>query len=205
MSMARPHSVEDEAVATEAVDVGTLLKENVSLRDRLLRALADAENTRRQATRTAGDARRFAIADFAGELLIVVDNLQRTIDAADGQAPLTRENAALLEGVQATLRVLLQTLERFGVRRIAALGKRFDPNLHEAVMEVDDPAQPPGTVVQVVEQGYTIHDRLLRPARVVVSKRRARTKPEIGDGHRGAKRGSHFPCRQPRERLDLER
>jgi molecular chaperone GrpE len=184
--MARPHSIEDEAVATEAVDVGILLRENASLRDRLLRALADAENTRRQASRTAGDARRFAIADFARELLIVVDNLQRTIDAADGQAPLTTENAALIEGVQATLRVLLQTLERFGVRRISALGKRFDPNLHEAVMEVDDPAQPPGAVVQVVEQGYTIHDRLLRPARVVVSKRRARTEPEIEDSDLGA-------------------
>jgi molecular chaperone GrpE len=177
--MAGPHSIEDEAVATEAVDIGTLLKENASLRDRLLRALADAENTRRQASRTAGDARRFANADFARELLIVVDNLQRTIDAAEGQAPLTTENAALIEGVQATLRVLLRTLERFGVRRISALGERFDPNLHEAVMEVDDPAQPPGTVTQVVEQGYTIHDRLLRPARVVVSKRRARPEPEI--------------------------
>jgi len=186
MSMARPHSVEDEAVATEAVDVGTLLKENVSLRDRLLRALADAENTRRQATRTAGDARRFAIADFARELLIVVDNLQRTIDAADGQAPLTSENAALIEGVRATLRVLLRTLERFGVRRISALGERFDPNLHEAVMAIDDPAWPPGTVTQVVEQGYTIHDRLLRPARVVVSKWRARTEPEIDDSDLGA-------------------
>ena len=175
--MARPHSIEDEAVATEAVDVGTLLKENASLRDRLFRALAEAENTRRQASRTAEDARRFAIADFARELLIVVDNLQRTIDAVDGQGPLTPENAALLEGVQATLRVLLRTLERFGVRRISALGKRFDPNLHEAVMEADDPAQRPGTVAQVLEQGYTIHGRLLRPARVVVSKRRVHTKP----------------------------
>jgi molecular chaperone GrpE len=184
MSMARPHSIEDEAVATEAVDVGTLLRENASLRDRLLRALADAENTRRQASRTAGDARRFAIADFARELLIVVDNLQRTIEAADGQVPLTSENAALIEGVQATLRVLLRTLERFSVRRISALGERFDPNLHEAVMEVEDLARPPGTVTQVVEQGYTIHDRLLRPARVVVSKRRA-TEPEIDDSDLG--------------------
>jgi molecular chaperone GrpE len=180
-----PHSIEDEVVATEAVDVGTLLKENASLRDRLLRALADAENTRRQASRTAGDARRFAIADFARELLIVVDNLQRTIDAAEGQAPLTTENAALIEGVQATLRVLLRTLERFGVRQISALGERFDPNLHEAVMQVDDPAQPPGTVTKVVEQGYTIHDRLLRPASVFVSKRRARIEPEIDDSYLG--------------------
>ena len=141
--MARPPSVEDEAVATEAVEVGTLLKENASLRDRLLRALADAENTRRQASRTAGDARRFAIADFARELLIVVDNLQRTLDAADGQAPAT-ENAALIEGVQATLRVLIRTLERFGVRRISALGERFDPNLLRRSWRSTIPSSRPG-------------------------------------------------------------
>jgi molecular chaperone GrpE len=186
MSMAGPHSIEDEAVATEAVDIGTLLKENASLRDRLLRALADAENTRRQASRTAGDARRFAITDFARELLIVVDNLRRTIDAADSKGPSTTENAALIEGAQATLRVLLQTLERFGVRRIQAISQRFDPNLHEAVMEVDDPAQAPGTVTQVVEDGYTIHGRLLRPARVAVSKRRVPAEPEFEDNDLGA-------------------
>jgi molecular chaperone GrpE len=191
--MAMPHSIEDEAVATEAVDIGTLLKENAalleekaSLQDRLLRALAEAENTRRQASRTAEEARRFAIADFARELLIVIDNLQRTIDAADSQGPSTRENATLIEGVQATLRVLLQTLERFGVRGIQALGQRFDPNLHEAVMEVDDPAQAPGTVTQVVEDGYTIHGRLLRPARVVVSKRRVPAEPEFEDNDLGS-------------------
>ncbi len=188
-----PHSIEDEAVATEAVDIGTLLKENAalleekaSLQDRLLRALAEAENTRRQASRTAEEARRFAIADFARELLIVIDNLQRTIDAADGQGPSTRENATLIEGVRATLRVLLQTLERFGVRGIQALGQRFDPNLHEAVMEVDDPAQAAGTVTQVVEDGYTIHGRLLRPARVVVSKRRVPAEPEFEDNDLGS-------------------
>ena len=191
--MAMPHSIEDEAVATEAVDVATLLKENASLRnekaslqDRLLRALAEAENTRRQASRSVEETRRFAIADFARELLIVVDNLQRTIDAADAQGPSTTENAALIEGVQSTLRVLLQTLERFGIRRIEALGQRFDPNLHEAVMEVDYPAQTPGTVTQVVEHGYTIQGRLLRPARVVVAKRSAKPEPEFDDNDLGS-------------------
>jgi molecular chaperone GrpE len=169
--MAMPHSIEDEAVATEAVDMATLMAENRSLRDRLLRALAEAENTRRQASREAEDARKFAIADFARELLIVIDNLQRTLEAAEEQTPSTAENAVLLEGVRATLRVLMKTLERFGVRRIEALSQAFDPNLHEAIMEVEDPSQPPSTVVRVVEQGYTIHDRLLRPARVIVAKR----------------------------------
>jgi molecular chaperone GrpE len=184
--MAMPHSIEDEAVATEAVDPASLLRENVSLRDRLLRALADAENTRRRADKAAEDARKFAIAEFARELLIVIDNLERTIVAADGQATPAAENAALIEGVQATLRVLMQTLERFGVRRIEALGQRFDPNLHEVMMEVDDTSQPPGTIVRVVEHGYTIHERLLRPARVVVSKRHVPTELEIDDSDLGA-------------------
>jgi molecular chaperone GrpE len=184
--MAMPHSIDDEAVATEAVDAATLLRENVSLRDRLLRALADAENTRRRADKAAEDARKFAIAEFARELLIVIDNLERTIVAADGQATPAAENAALIEGVQATLRVLMQTLERFGVRRIEALGQRFDPNLHEVMMEVDDTSQPPGTIVRVVEHGYTIHERLLRPARVVVSKRHVPTELEIDDSDLGA-------------------
>jgi molecular chaperone GrpE len=162
------HSNVDEAVAQEAVDVATLVAENASLRDRLLRALADAENTRRRAERAAEEARQYAIADFARELLVVADNLQRTIAAADRYSPETVEDAALIEGVRATARLLERTLERFGIRKIEALSKRFDPALHEAVMEVEDSSQPPGTVVRVVEDGYTIHDRLLRPARVFV-------------------------------------
>ena len=165
-----PHSNVDEAVAQEAVDVATLIAENASLRDRLLRALADAENIRRRAERTAEEARQYAISDFARELLMVADNLERTIAAAAERTE-TVEDDALIEGVRATKRLLEQTLSHFGVRKIEALGKRFDSSLHEAVMEADDPSQPPGTVVRVLEDGYTIHDRLLRPARVVVARR----------------------------------
>jgi molecular chaperone GrpE len=169
------HSMRQDKRATageEAVDVAALQAENASLRDRLLRALADAENMRRRAERTAQDARRYAISDFVRELLPVADNLQRTILAAERQAPETAADAAMIEGVRATLRLLMQALERFGVRKIEALGARFDPALHEAMMEADDPSHPPGTVVRVMEDGYTIHDRLLRPARVVVAKQR---------------------------------
>jgi molecular chaperone GrpE len=189
--MATPHSTEDEAIATEAVDMATLMAENASLRDRLLRALAEAENTRRRAARSAEDARKFAIADFARELLTVVDNLQRTIDAADRQAPSSTQNAALIEGAKATLRVLLQTLERFGVQRIEAIGQRFDPNLHEVIMEVEDPSQPPNTITRVVEHGYTIHGRLLRPARVIVSRRSVPVEAEFDDNELGVEWGSH--------------
>jgi molecular chaperone GrpE len=165
------------------VDMGTLLtenkalqEENKSLHDRLLRALAEADNVRRQADRTMSEARQYSISEFARELLTVIDNLQRTVEAAEKQSLPGAGNAPLLEGVQATLRAFLQTLERFGVRPIDAKGKPFDPNVHEAVMGVDDASQPPGTVTQVLEQGYTIHNRLLRPARVAVSKER-RNKP----------------------------
>ena len=178
-----PHSNVDEAVAKEAVDVATLVAENASLRDRLLRALADAENTRRRAERTAEEARQFAISDFARELLAVVDNLQRTLAAASQESPVTAADPALIEGVQATERLLENALARFGIRKIEALGRPFDPTLHEAVMEVYDASQPPGTVVRVVEDGYTIHDRLLRPARVFVVKRnpKAAAPPQMVD------------------------
>jgi molecular chaperone GrpE len=167
--MPDPHSIEDEKVATEAADVATLLAENASLRDRLLRALAEAENRGRRADRAIEDARKFAITEFARELLVAVDNLQRTVAAAAAKTPPRAEYIALVEGVEATLRILMQTLERFGVRPIEALGKKFDPNLHEAVATVAEASQPTGTVTRVVESGYMIHDRLLRPARVVVS------------------------------------
>lgn len=159
--------------AEQSTEPATLAAENASLRDRMLRALADAENTRRRADRAALDASRYAVADFAREMLTVADNLQRTLAAAESSALKTTVDAALIEGVRATQRILMQVLERFGVRKIEALGAPFDPALHEAVIEVDDTAHPPGTVVRVEEDGYTIHERLLRPARVAVSKRQA--------------------------------
>ena len=187
-----PHSNVDEAVAQEAVDVATLIAENASLRDRLLRALADAENIRRRAERTAEEAQQYAISDFARELLMVADNLERTIAAA-AERPETVEDQALIEGVRATKRLLEQTLSHFGVRKIEALGKRFNPSLHEAVMEADDASQPPGTVVRVLEDGYTIQDRLLRPARVVVARRglnaTSASKPEPAEADSGSHSG----------------
>ena len=171
-----PDSMADDEARTEgAADVAALQAENASLRDRMLRALAEAENTRRRAERAAKDARQDAIADFARELLPVVDNLQRSIAAAE--RPATAEEAALVEGVRAVERILMRALEQFGIRRMEARGAPFDPTLHEAIMEVDD-ASLPGTVVRVVEDGYTINDRPLRPARVAVARRRSPASPD---------------------------
>jgi molecular chaperone GrpE len=143
--------------------------EIASLRDRLMRALAETENTRRQGERRAQDAQQYAITNFARELLQVVDNLRRAIEASPAD-PEARKADGLLEGVAATERILMQILNRFGVREIGARNEPFDPKKHEAVMETDETEQPPGSVVQVLEDGYMLHDRLLRPARVVVAK-----------------------------------
>lgn len=158
--------------------------ENASLRDRLLRALAEVENTRRRAERSVADARQYAISNFAAELLAVVDSLQRAVASAQDRTDQTAADTALLDGVRATQRQLLATLGRFGVRRIDALDASFDPALHEAIAEVDDESASPRSVVRVLEDGYRIHDRLLRPARVIVAKpgleTAAQTNAELG-------------------------
>jgi molecular chaperone GrpE len=143
--------------------------EIASLRERLMRAVAETENTRRQGERRAEDARQYAITNFARELLQVVDNLRRAIDAGAAAAE-AGKGEGLIEGVAATERILTQILNRFGVRQLEALNAPFDPRKHEAVMETDETDQPPGSVVQVLEDGYMLDDRLLRPARVVVAK-----------------------------------
>jgi molecular chaperone GrpE len=147
-----------------------LLAQNAELRDRSLRALAEAENARRQADRAVSEARKYAVSEFAREMLTVWDNLQRTIAASERQ-PNGSADDALIEGVRATERILTSTLERFGLLKIAALSTSFDPNLHEAVQEVDDSSIPAGSVAAVFEEGYKLHDRLIRPARVAVVRR----------------------------------
>ena len=141
--------------------------EIAALRERLMRAQAETENTRRQGERRVQDAQQYAITNFARELLQVVDNLRRALGLAEGG---TGKGDGLIEGVAATDRNLTQILNRFGVKEISALNHPFDPDKHEAVMATDQTEQPPGSVVQVLENGYTLHDRLLRPARVVVVK-----------------------------------
>jgi molecular chaperone GrpE len=138
-----------------------------SLRDRLMRALAETENTRRLGERRVQEAQQYAITNFARELLQVIDNLRRALDAGATEG---RQGDGLLEGVAATDRVLSQILSRYGVEELDPLNKPFDPMKHEAVMEAEESEQPPGNVVRVLENGYMLHDRLLRPARVVVAK-----------------------------------
>jgi molecular chaperone GrpE len=133
------HHAEDERIATEAVDPATLLAENQGLRDRLMRALKDAENARRRAERLLDELRQYSIATFLREMLSVVDNLRHAIDRAERYPFKSVDHAALLEAVRSTERMLTQSLERFGVCKMRALGVPFDPALHEAVIEIEDP------------------------------------------------------------------
>jgi molecular chaperone GrpE len=163
----------DDAPATAADPVEALTREATDLKDRLLRSLAEMENLRRRTEKQVADERVYGISNFARDVLGVADNMRRALDAI---GPELRESAdgavkALIEGVELTERELLKVLEKRGVKKLEPQGTKFDPNLHQAMYEVPDPSVPPGTVVQVVQSGYTIGDRVLRPALVAVAKK----------------------------------
>lgn len=157
--------------AQQEAEIERLHNENAELRDQLLRALAEVENVRRRLTRDKEEGVKYAAAKFAAEMLDVADNLQRAIDAVPAdraaESPLLQN---LLEGVSATARVLAHKFERAGLRKIEAVGQKLDANFHEVMFEVPGTGQPNGTVVQCIQDGYLLHDRLLRPARVGVAK-----------------------------------
>lgn len=159
--------------AAEAT-IARLEAELAESRDRLLRALAETENQRQRHQRERADVQRYAAADFARELLNVADNLRRAIDAVPEADSTAR---GVIEGVAATERELHAIFERHGIKRVdPKIGERFDHNRHEAMFEVPGAPQPPGTVAQVLQPGYVMHDRLLRPALVGIAK------PAAADG-----------------------
>jgi len=152
--------------------IAALAAENAELKDRSLRALADVENMRRRTQKEVADARAYGATNFARDMLTVVDNISRALEAVPeaDRAALDERTRGLVEGIELTQRDMLKTLERHGVKMISPLGERFDPNLHQAMFEAPDPSVPNGTVVQVLQVGFTIADRVLRPALVGVSK-----------------------------------
>ena len=164
-------AAEDIAGEVEAEhDPLELLKaENEKQRDQLLRLAAEMENLRRRTARDVKDAKAYAVTAFARDMLGVSDNLRRALDAIPEEKR-TEEINGFIEGVEMTERSMLAGLERHGVTKIEAEGARFDPNIHQAMFEVPNPDIPANTVVQVVQAGYMIGDRVLRPAMVGVSK-----------------------------------
>ena len=156
-----------------------LEREHTETKDRLLRALAEMENLRKRTEREVADSRLYSVTSFARDLLVVADDMRRALDTV---TPELRESAessvkSLIEGVELTERELLKALEKNGVRQFTPQGEKFDPNVHQAMFEIPDATVPAGSVVQVVQPGYMLGDRVLRPALVGVSKGGPKTAP----------------------------
>ncbi|WP_174803712.1 nucleotide exchange factor GrpE [Martelella limonii] len=158
-----------EEAAAEPDPLDILKAENEKQRDQLLRLAAEMENLRRRTARDVKDAKAYAVTAFARDMLSVSDNLRRALDAIP-EDKRTEEIKGFIEGVEMTERSMLTGLERHGVKKIEAEGQRFDPNIHQAMFEIPNPEIPSNTVVQVVQSGYMIGERVLRPAMVGVSK-----------------------------------
>lgn len=177
-----PESTEDPQSATEsaqpevkveaAAETPSPDEEIASLKDRLLRTMAELENTRRRAEREKADAAQFGISRFARDVLGIADNLRRALDAvtAEDRAAAGEAVENLLSGVELTERELLNVLDKNGIKTVDPKGEKFNAHLHQAMAEIPGTGQPNGTIVDVVQVGYTIGERLLRPAMVTVAK-----------------------------------
>ncbi len=145
--------------------------ENAELKDRTLRTLAEMENLRRRTEKEVADARAYGVTNFARDMLAFADNLRRAIDSVPAEARAAEGPLkTMVEGIELTERDFLSRLARHGVKKLEPKGQKFDPNMHEALFEVPDPTVPHGTVAQVVEDGYSIGERCLRPAKVGVAR-----------------------------------
>lgn len=167
----------DDAVQPDEVSsadpetrIAELEAEKAELRDQLLRALADVENTRRRLQRELDEKLKFAPAPLAKDLLGVADNLGRALGAVPAEARDQESVKGLVSGIEMTEKALLEAFAKHGIARIDPVGQKLDPHRHEAMMEIQDPSKPAGTVAQVFEAGYELKGRLLRPARVAVAK-----------------------------------
>jgi molecular chaperone GrpE len=165
-----PEEADPLTLALQAIDA--LRAENAELKDRVLRTLAETENLRKRAEREKAEAILYAASNFARDLLTVADNFSRALAAITPEQRSAADEMCsnLLRGIEVTERELLNVFERHGIRRIEAVGQKFDPNMHQAMFEVPSADHPPGTVVQVMQNGYAIGERCLRPALVGVSK-----------------------------------
>jgi molecular chaperone GrpE len=165
--------------AQAAAPSTALEREHAEMRDRLLRTLAEMENLRKRTEREIADSRLYSVTSFARDLLVVADNMRRALEAVTPELRSTAESGvkALIDGIELTERELLKALEKNGVRQFTPQGERFDPNLHQAMFEIPDVSVPAGSVVQVVQPGYMLGDRVLRPALVGVSKGGPKTAP----------------------------
>jgi molecular chaperone GrpE len=180
--VSRPYVMPDDP---EDGSIEALTREAADARDKMLRTLAEMENLRQRTRREVADAKTYGITGFARDVLDIADNLQRALDAVPAEARAAADPGlkALIEGVELTERSLLNALEKNGVKKFDPSGEKFDPNFQQAMYEVPDVSVPSGTVVQVVQAGYTIGERVLRPALVGVSKGGAKAAPAAANGN----------------------
>jgi len=180
--VSKPYVMPDDP---DPASVEALTREVAEARDKMLRTLAEMENLRQRTRREVADAKTYGITGFARDVLDIADNLQRALDAVPPEARAAADPGlkALIEGVELTERSLLNALEKNGVKKFDPAGQKFDPNFQQAMYEVPDPSVPSGTVVQVVQAGFMIGERVLRPALVGVSKGGAKAAPAPANGN----------------------
>jgi len=160
-----------DAIQEQEIDKEEDSENAIDLKDQLLRALAETENVRRRAKKEVGDASRYAIANFARDMLSVSDNMSRAIESLKEEGNSVSETVKpLLEGIEMTAREMATALERHGIKEINPMGEKFDYNFHQAMFETSNTKKADGTIIEVVQAGYVIGDRLLRPAMVGVAK-----------------------------------
>lgn len=160
-----------DAAAGFSHKIAALEKELERTKDQMLRALADAENTRRRSQKEREDAGKYAVSSFARDLLDVADNFHRALQSIPAELKDADERVkGVVTGIETVQKEMLRTFEKHGIRKIEPIGEPFNPHFHEVIFEAPVPGKPPGTVIQLIEAGYILNDRLLRPARVGVSK-----------------------------------
>jgi molecular chaperone GrpE len=174
--VSKPYIMPDDP---EEGSVEALTREVAETRDKMLRTLAEMENLRQRTRREVADSKIYGITGFARDILDIADNLQRALDAIPAEAKANADPGikAFIEGVELTERSLLNTLEKNGVRKFDPMGEKFDPNFQQAMYEVPDESVAAGTVVQVVQAGFMIGERILRPALVGIAKGGAKAAP----------------------------
>ncbi|MGY8985048.1 MAG: nucleotide exchange factor GrpE [Sphingomonadales bacterium] len=161
--------IEEEQSEPDADSNVDLQKENSDLKDKLLRTLAESENVRRRAERQVSDAASYSVANFARDMLSISDNLRRALDSLPKDKAVQDSIKAFSEGVEMTERELLNIFDRHGIKKLTPEGEKFNHDFHQAMFKAPNPDIPSGTIIQVVQPGYVLKERLLRPAMVGVS------------------------------------
>ena len=177
-----PKDQEEAEISPEDL-IEKLNEEITSLKDQRLRAIAELENFRKRAEKDQSDALKYGISNFAKEIINIRDNIERAQSSISDEAKNNEAIKSVIEGIDLIAQSVVSTFEKIGIKKIESLNEKFDHNLHQAMMEIENEELEPGTIVQELIPGYTLHDRLLRPAMVGVSKKSKKMKIMLTNQH----------------------